>query len=174
MRPFSAGRYSTMPHGVDVLHTKPTRLVYNFKSRVTTYWYFDSPDVIVAHAVLVLKSLVQMRTQQIGGPLPRIDQPDSSHSSLSIISRLAYKLDAIRHPKARACVIWLVGQYAPDTNPSLHNNVDSAVPEDMNSWAPDVLRKSAKSFMQEVRNSLLECSLNANNISRHQLSSYRF
>ena len=109
-----------------------------------------STDVVVAQAVLVLKSLVQIRTEQSVNPLSRMMQQDTLYSPLGIISRLAYKLDEIHHPKARACVIWLVGQYAPATS-TLENGVPTSSAETPSSWAPDVLRKSAKTFTQEVR-----------------------
>lgn len=106
-------------------------------------------DVIVPHAVLVLKSLVQTHLQQNSSPFSQMSQKNSSYSSFGIISRLAYKIDEISHPKARACVIWLVGQYAfNDVVPQ--NGADSTVPEGVNDWAPDVLRKSARTFAREV------------------------
>jgi AP-3 complex subunit beta len=52
-------------------------------------------------------------------------------------------MDEIRHSKARACVVWLVGQYAADDSPG-------AVVEGVAPWAPDVLRKVAKSFREET------------------------
>jgi len=69
---------------------------------------------------------------------------------MAIISRLAYRIDEIRHPKARACVLWLVGQYAADPN-TVKNGVQ-IVPEGIAQWAPDVLRKTAAIFPDEVGN----------------------
>ncbi|KAG6892298.1 hypothetical protein C0992_001022, partial [Termitomyces sp. T32_za158] len=68
--------------------------------------------------------------------------PGTSQAPLKIIAQLARKIDDIRHAQARACVIWLVGQYAPsgDKGPG---------PEGVADWAPDVLRKTAKTFAQE-------------------------
>jgi AP-3 complex subunit beta len=60
-----------------------------------------------------------------------------------IISRLARSIDDIKHATARACVIWLVGQYA-ETEGSM-----SAL-QAIADWAPDVLRKLAKSFGEEA------------------------
>ena len=100
-------------------------------------------DVVVGNAVIVLKQLVQLNMQ-------RQQMPSTSYSPLSIISRLAYRIDDVRNPKARACIIWLVGQYAATelgASPSAELQVG---PEGIASWAPDVLRKTAKSFMQEV------------------------
>jgi AP-3 complex subunit beta len=68
----------------------------------------------------------------------------SSSAPLSIVERLAYRIDEIRHAQARACIVWLVGQYAADDSPNAL--VEGVVP-----WAPDVLRKIAKSFRDEVR-----------------------
>lgn len=125
----------------------------SFQSHVTAKVYTDlnSTDIIVTNAVLVLKSLVQIRLQQqqdaiVYGMLP------STFSPLDIISRLARRLDEIRHPKARACVVWLVGQYAASPiAPQDVNGLAHAGPEVVTPWAPDVLRKVAKSFAEEVR-----------------------
>ena len=108
-------------------------------------------DVIVTNAVLVLKSLVQIRIQQQQNAIAYGGLPSQSFSPLEIISRLARRLDEIRHPKARACVLWLVGQYAasPETAPGT-NGVAHIGPEGIAPWAPDVLRKTAKTFGQEV------------------------
>ncbi|KAH9846240.1 adaptin N terminal region-domain-containing protein [Lenzites betulinus] len=105
--------------------------------------------VIVANAVLVLKSLVQIRMQQQQNVIAVGGLPPQSFSPLEIISRLARRIDDIRHPKARACVVWLVGQYASSPAPAA-NGSTSAGPEGIAPWSPDVLRKMAKSFMQET------------------------
>ena len=63
---------------------------------------------------------------------------------LTIVERLAYRIDEIRHAQARACILWLVGQYAADDSPNAM--VEGVVP-----WAPDVFRKIAKSFRDEAR-----------------------
>jgi len=70
-----------------------------------------------------------------------------SLTPLTIVERLAYRIDEIRHAQARACVVWLVGQYAADDSPG-------AVVEGVAPWAPDILRKIAKSFRDEVREPL--------------------
>ncbi|KAI0788032.1 adaptin N terminal region-domain-containing protein [Fomes fomentarius] len=105
-------------------------------------------DVIVTNAVLVLKSLVQIRLQQQQTAIAYGGLPSHSFSPVEIIARLARRLDEIRHPKARACVLWLVGQYAA-ANPEQANGVIHVGPEGIAPWAPDVLRKTAKSFAQE-------------------------
>ncbi|GJE85585.1 adaptin N terminal region-domain-containing protein [Phanerochaete sordida] len=96
-------------------------------------------SVVVGNAVIVLKQLVQSSLQQgqaIG----------TSYSSTGIISRLAYSFEQITHPQARACILWLVGQYAADE--SVQNGIKIG-PEGVAPWAPDLLRKSALTFTQE-------------------------
>ena len=70
----------------------------------------------------------------------------SVYSPIAIISKLAYRIEEIRHPKARACVLWLVGQYAADDTPFENKRG----PEGVADWAPDVLRKAAAFFTKEV------------------------
>lgn len=99
-------------------------------------------DSVVSSAVLVLKHLVQ--TQLSAYPADSIMA--SSQSPLKIISHLAQKIDDIRHAQARACVLWLAGQYSASDVPVS----DSSRPEGVAEWAPDVLRKAAKGFGNEV------------------------
>lgn len=94
-------------------------------------------DIVVSNAVLVLKALIQ--NQLLIDPSALA----SSQSPLTIISLLARRIDDIKHPQARACVLWLVGQYS--AAPGI-----STVIEGVADWAPDVLRKFAKSFNAEV------------------------
>jgi AP-3 complex subunit beta len=104
------------------------------------YIDIDSLDSVTGPAVMVLKMLVQTQ-------LSSVDQGTASTSretALLIIARLARKIDDIKHAQARACVIWLVGQYAASDDPS-------SGPEGIAEWAPDVLRKTAKTFGREVR-----------------------
>ena len=96
-------------------------------------------DVVVNNAVLVLKHLIQCKPASPA-------EVSFSGSQLAIISRLARRIEDISHPRAKACVLWLVGQYsatehAEDGQSGLSGAVD---------WAPDVLRRSAKSFRKEV------------------------
>lgn len=97
----------------------------------------QTPDIVVSNAVLVLKALIQ--NQLLAGS----SVPAPSRSPLTIISLLARRIDDIKHPKARACVLWLVGQYS--AAPGI-----STVIEGVADWAPDVLRKICKSFSTEV------------------------
>ncbi|KAI0346195.1 hypothetical protein BDW22DRAFT_1323138 [Trametopsis cervina] len=100
-------------------------------------------DVVVGNAVIVLKLLVQLNMQH------QLNTPSTSYSPLAIISRLAYRIDDVRNAKARACIIWLVGQYAATETNTPTSGISQAGPEGIAPWAPDVLRKTAKSFMQE-------------------------
>lgn len=98
-----------------------------------------SLDVVVSSAVLVLKYLVQTQLQSPSS------QPQSE-SPMTIISHLAQRIDDIKHSQARACVLWLVGQYSAS-----EDRASGVAPEGVAEWAPDVLRRSAKTFAQEVR-----------------------
>lgn len=85
-------------------------------------------------------------TSLSAAPLSIISPPESTsvaQAPLSIIAQLARRIDDIRHPHARACVLWLVGQYGsvPGTG---------TVVEGVADWAPDVLRKAARSFNTEA------------------------
>ncbi|KAF8121830.1 adaptin N terminal region-domain-containing protein [Boletus edulis] len=93
-------------------------------------------DIVVSNAVLVLKALIQNQL------LVDSSAPVSSQSPLSIIFHLARRVDDIKHPQARACVLWLVGQYSAAPGAS-------TVIEGVADWAPDVLRKISKSFNTE-------------------------
>ena len=66
---------------------------------------------------------------------------------LAIISHLASRIDDIRHSQARACVLWLVGQYCEVEA----KGSEGGGPEGIADWAPDVLRKAAKTFSSEVK-----------------------
>ncbi|KXN91626.1 AP-3 complex subunit beta-2 [Leucoagaricus sp. SymC.cos] len=96
-------------------------------------------DSVTGPAVMVLKTLVQTQLASMTSIMG--DSP--YQAPLSIIARLARKIDDIKNAPARACVIWLVGQYAASEEPC-------PGPEGIAKWAPDVLRKTAKTFGQEV------------------------
>ncbi|KIM84396.1 hypothetical protein PILCRDRAFT_818757 [Piloderma croceum F 1598] len=112
-------------------------------------------DVVVSNAVLVLKSLVQTQLQV---PSSSLIPSSSTQPPLAIISHLARRIDDIRHSQARACVLWLVGQYS---------EMDTKEPgggglEGIADWAPDVLRKTAKTFSNETTEVKLQiCTLAA-------------
>ncbi|KAJ7104301.1 adaptin N terminal region-domain-containing protein [Mycena belliarum] len=102
----------------------------------------NSRDAVVSSAVLVLKYLVQAQLSAATTSSFAVVAATPQESPLTIISHLARRIDDIRHAQARACVLWLVGQYAASTEPSRG-------PEGVVEWAPDVLRKSAKGFSSE-------------------------
>ncbi|EIW84132.1 hypothetical protein CONPUDRAFT_99952 [Coniophora puteana RWD-64-598 SS2] len=93
-------------------------------------------DIVVSKAVVVLKSLVQNQLSSSATNTEVLQSP------ISIVSQLAKRVDDIRHFEAKACVIWLVGQYCATQG-------GSGVVEGVADWAPDVLRKSAKTFASE-------------------------
>lgn len=128
--------HASVLNGFNVDDQESTWLVSTQICRSSHESLTSSKDVVVSNAIIVLKSLVQsqLHSTPIVPSLP-------SNSPLAIISGLAYRIEDIHHPQARACVLWLVGQY------SLDPSRDDSITE----WAPDVLRKSAKSFSQEVR-----------------------
>lgn len=95
-------------------------------------------DTVVSNAVMVLQTLVQM---QLSKPSMK-SLASSSESPLSIIGHLARRIDDIKHARARACVVWLVGQYGG-------SDERGRGVEGIAEWAPDVLRKMAKGFGQE-------------------------
>lgn len=96
----------------------------------------------MSNAVLVLKHIVQVQLSSTSSSTAA-----SQHSPLTIVSTLARKIEDIRHSDARACVLWVVGQYA-----SSDLAVKSTVPglEAVAEWAPDVLRIAVKTFANEV------------------------
>jgi len=96
-------------------------------------------DSVTNPAVMVLKNLVQ---NQLSSTVQGMTS-SSRETSLSIIAHLSRKIDEIKNMHARACIIWLVGQYAASNNPT-------SGPEGISEWAPDVLRKTARTFGQEV------------------------
>ncbi|CAL1715981.1 unnamed protein product [Somion occarium] len=72
-------------------------------------------DPVVANAVLVLKSLVQLSLHH--HQTLTIASTSGAYSPMAIISRLAYRIEEIRHPKARACVLWLVAGFFTKETP---------------------------------------------------------
>ena len=74
---------------------------------------------LVTSAILALKTLVQ------------------TQKAKDVVPRIAERLQDIRDSRARACVVWLVGQY---DEPSSGGR----------DFAPDVLRLVARNFATEV------------------------
>lgn len=98
-------------------------------------------DSSVATAVIVLKSVIQANA--------------ADAAPVRLVAKLARQLDAITNDNARACVFWLVGQYAGE---EAETSAGQGW-EGMASWAPDVLRKGIKGFMVEVRSHLWRVTL---------------
>jgi AP-3 complex subunit beta len=82
---------------------------------------------------MVLKALIQNQFHSMA------TVTSASHSPTAIISHLAHSIEDIRHAQAKACAVWLVGQYSQDASGGVVK------------WAPDVLRKCVRSFVDEVR-----------------------
>ncbi|KAI6024917.1 adaptin N terminal region-domain-containing protein [Pisolithus microcarpus] len=93
-------------------------------------------NTITSNAIVVLKLLVQNQLHESS-----LDRGLRSQDPLKIITQLAHRIDDIKHPRARACVIWLTGQYCPSGAGTVIDGIAD--------WAPDVLRKAAKSFIAE-------------------------
>ncbi|KAI4145555.1 MAG: hypothetical protein LQ340_006236 [Diploschistes diacapsis] len=89
-----------------------------------------SPDeILIAEALTVVRHLIQ--------------QDPSSHEKTII--RLAKNLDSMINPKARASIIWLVGEYAS--------------PNEEDDIAPDVLRILLQNFADEAETTKLQIAL---------------
>ncbi|CAC5376615.1 AP3B [Mytilus coruscus] len=80
-------------------------------------------ESVVAESVVVIKKLLQMQREEETKP--------SEHKD--IIKHMAKMVDTITVPMARASILWLIGEYS------------ERVPK----IAPDVLRKMAKTFINE-------------------------
>jgi len=74
---------------------------------------------------------MQMRGTSHAGP----------SAPLTIVERLAYRIDEIGMLRPRACIVWLVGQYAADDSQCCHRGRETL--------GTDVLRKIAKSLRDE-------------------------
>ncbi|KAF6757176.1 beta-NAP protein [Ephemerocybe angulata] len=98
-------------------------------------------DIVVSSAVQVLQQLVQLQLSSSSSSIYLQQQ----QAPLTIIARLAKKFDDIKHAEARACVVWLVGQYAPSAPGSKSLAIDGIA-----DWAPDLLRRCAKTFSNEA------------------------
>ncbi|KNC55687.1 AP-3 complex subunit beta-2 [Thecamonas trahens ATCC 50062] len=93
-------------------------------------------DLVVAESVVVIKKLLQLRAvaEPTVSALTASEVATVQSGALDdIIKHLIYLLDKISIASARACIVWVIGEYA------------SRVPE----YAPDVERKLAKSFAAE-------------------------
>ena len=99
-------------------------------------------DTAISSAVLELKFLVQNQFSQA-------PTHDGSYSPFHIISSLASKLPEIKHPAARACVVWMVGQYSAVDIAEFCT--EGAGLNGVAYWVPDVLREVTREFAGEVR-----------------------
>jgi len=95
---------------------------------------------LVAESLTVVRHLIQ--------------QDPSSHSNTVI--RLAKNLDTATNPRARAAIIWLVGEFS---------GIDGE-----NNVAPDVLRILAKGFADEAETAKLQIVLLAAKVYLHHLN----
>ncbi|KAG9045037.1 AP-3 complex subunit beta [Tulasnella sp. UAMH 9824] len=94
---------------------------------------YHNTDAAVAAAVLALKSLHQHHTSATG--------------TLNVVASLASHFDNITHPEARACILWMVGQYARASGQGT-----TPMPESLQAiepWVPDILRKAVKFFTSD-------------------------
>ncbi|KAG9123546.1 AP-3 complex subunit beta [Ceratobasidium sp. 392] len=89
-------------------------------------------DTATAASILALRTLLQ-------------SQP--ANTIADVVRALASRVQQIKHPEARACVVWLVGQYSPDTGGGSRSPL--AI-DGVAEWAPDVLRIMAKRFPIET------------------------
>ncbi|KAG9014073.1 AP-3 complex subunit beta [Tulasnella sp. JGI-2019a] len=102
----------------------------------------SSNEAAVAAAVIALKLLHQL---QCTG-----SHSVASSKAVNVVSALAFHFDNIRSPQARACLLWMVGQYSrrPESAPALAR----AMPESLvrvEPWAPDILRKAVRTFKEQ-------------------------
>lgn len=116
-------------------------------------------DAVGSTAVRVLKDLVQLSaSRHLTDPNATRMATDSVaavQSPIEIVASLAQQLDSVKHPRAKACIFWLVGQYASitDETTSGGRGAENKIPG-MATWAPDVLRRAVKSFAQDVSGTL--------------------
>ncbi len=88
------------------------------------FFFLFLVDLIVAESVVVIKKLLQMLR----------DNEEHNATMKEVISHLVKLLPNLTSPKARASILWVIGEY------------NHKVPK----MAPDVLRQLAKSFPDEV------------------------
>ncbi|CAE7219719.1 unnamed protein product [Rhizoctonia solani] len=74
-------------------------------------------------------------------------QTQSDNTIVEVVRTLARRVEVIKHPEARACVVWLIGQYAGNLTGSASRSPFAI--EGIAEWAPDVLRIMAKRFTTE-------------------------
>jgi hypothetical protein len=115
-----------------------------------------SLDAVGSTAVRVLKDLVQLSaTRHLLEPNTvgvAMDSIVAAQTPTEIVASLAQQLDSVRHPRAKACVFWLVGQYAMTNQEEIEKigSLQNGQIPGMAIWAPDVLRRAVKSFTKDV------------------------
>lgn len=89
---------------------------------------------------------------QILANSPPKETASARQSILSLASDLATNIRDFSHPSARACALWLIGQFsAVDASDS--PGVGASNIPGLAHWVPDALRQVTKTFQSEVRNS---------------------
>ncbi|KAG8808969.1 AP-3 complex subunit beta, partial [Serendipita sp. 401] len=125
----------------------------------------DGIDAVGSSAVRVLKDLVQSNRRETvphaaaTAAVVAVEGIASVQTPAEIVASLAHQFDDVRHPRAKACVLWLVGQYAAA---SISTTATTATAKDgvqaqaqiqvvpgVENWAPDVLRRAVKSFAHD-------------------------
>lgn len=91
-------------------------------------------DAVVAESVVVIKKLLQMLTDK---------DEEQEETIKDVIMHLARILDSTTAPRARASIVWVIGEYCHKL-PKL---------------GPDILRKLAKGFHPEVLSYLVKSLL---------------
>ncbi|EUC64965.1 adaptin amino-terminal region protein [Rhizoctonia solani AG-3 Rhs1AP] len=89
-------------------------------------------DTATAASVLSLRTLLQTQ---------------SDNTIVEVVQTLARRVEDIKHPEARSCAVWLIGQYAGNLTGTMSRSPFAI--EGIAEWAPDVLRIMAKRFSTE-------------------------
>ncbi|KAG8846034.1 AP-3 complex subunit beta [Serendipita sp. 411] len=128
----------------------------------------DGIDAVGSSAVRVLKDLVQSNRRETfpaatatAATVVAVEGIASVQTPAEIVASLAHQFDDVRHPRAKACVLWLVGQYAAAAVATTATTATTATAKDgvqaqvqvvpgVENWAPDVLRRAVKSFAHDV------------------------
>ncbi|KAG8843464.1 AP-3 complex subunit beta, partial [Serendipita sp. 405] len=126
----------------------------------------DGIDAVGSSAVRVLKDLVQSNRRETfpaaaaaaATVVVAVEGIASVQTPAEIVASLAHQFDDVRHPRAKACVLWLVGQYAAAATSTTATTATTATAKDgvqiqvvpgVENWAPDVLRRAVKSFAHD-------------------------
>lgn len=88
----------------------------------------NSNEAVVAEAIVVLKKLIQLETNQ-----PKPKESNKKSPMNNVISHMSKLLDTVKAPDARASIIWIISEHVSQ----------------LQKTAPDVLRQLAKTFCVE-------------------------